>query len=123
MIVGSSRKPEKRPWTVRVSPGEKGRHNHPFLVYRDGHVRAKRLSADIRKHIQELSPTGMQPTFIMTSIKQTFSGFLASMNQIYNVRQSIRREEMEVGLPFNTVFIWPQSRITWFGQTWIVKRN
>ena len=37
----------------------------------------------------------MQLAFIMTSIRQNFSGFFASMNQIYNVRQSIRREEME----------------------------
>ena len=63
---------------VRMFPSEKGRHNHPFLVYKDGHVRAKRLTVDIPQHIRELSATGMQPAFIMTSI-----------------RQSIRREEME----------------------------
>ena len=82
-----------------MCPGEKGRHNHPFLMYRDGHVRANRLTVDIRQHIREFSATGMQPAFIMTSIKQNFPDFFASMNQIYNVRQSIRREEMEGRTP------------------------
>ena len=70
---------------VRVCPGEKGTHNHLFLVYRDGHVRANRLSVDIRQHIRELSATGMQPAYIMTSIRQNFPDFFVSMNQIYNV--------------------------------------
>ena len=52
MIVRSSRKPGERPWTVRVCLGEKGRHNHPFLVYRDGHIRATTLSVDIQQHIR-----------------------------------------------------------------------
>ena len=75
MIVGSSRKPGERPWTVRVCPGEKVRHNHLFLVYRDGHIRANRLTVDIRQHIREFSATGMQPAFIMTSIRQNFPFF------------------------------------------------
>ena len=41
----------------------------------------------------------MQPAFIMTSIRRNFPGFFASMNQIYNVRQSIRREEMDGRTP------------------------
>ena len=99
MIVCSSRKPGEKPWTVRVCPGEKGRHNHTFLVYRDGHVRTNRLTVDIRQHIREFSATGMKLVFIMTLIKQNFPGFFASMNQIYNVRQSIRRQEMEGRTP------------------------
>ena len=99
MIVCGSRKPGEKPWMMRVCPGEKGRHNHPFLMYKDGHVRAKRLSVNIRQHIRELSAIGMQPAFITTTIKQNFSGFFASMNQIYNVRQSIRRKEMEGRTP------------------------
>ena len=91
-ISGSSKPGE--PWTVRGCPGEKGRHNHPFLVYRDSHVRANRLNVNIWKHIRELSATGMQLAFIMISIRQNFPSFFASINQIYNVRQSIRREEM-----------------------------
>ena len=46
MIIGSNHELEERPWTVRMCPGEKGRHNHQFLVYRDGHVRATRLIVD-----------------------------------------------------------------------------
>ena len=42
MIVGTSRNPEERPWTIRVCPGEKGRHNHQFFVYREGQVRTTR---------------------------------------------------------------------------------
>ncbi|XP_057536608.1 protein FAR-RED ELONGATED HYPOCOTYL 3-like [Amaranthus tricolor] len=99
MIVGSSRKPPERPWTVRVCPGEKGKHNHPFLVYRDGHVRANRINVDIREHIRQLSATRMQPAFIMNSIRDNFPGFYASLNQIYNIRQSIRKEEMEGRTP------------------------
>ena len=76
-------------------PGEKGRHNYRFLLYRDGHVRENRLNVDIRQHILQLSATGMQPAFIMTSIRENFPGFFTSMNQIYNITQSIRREEME----------------------------
>ena len=70
MIVCSVRKLGEKPWTVRVCPGEKGTHNHPFLVYKDGHVRANRLTVDIRQHIRDLSATDMQPAFIMTSIRQ-----------------------------------------------------
>ena len=99
MIIGSSRKPRERPWTVRVFPGEKGRHNHPFFMYRDGQIRVNRMTVDIRQHIRDLSATGMQPAFIMTSIRRNFPGFFASMNQIYNVRQSIRREEMDGRTP------------------------
>ena len=47
MIVGSSRKSGERPWMVRVCPGEKGRHNHLFLVYRDGYIRANKLIVNI----------------------------------------------------------------------------
>ena len=75
VIVCSSRKPGEKPWTVRLCPGDKGRHKNPFLVYKDGHVRANKLTVDIRQHIQDFSATGMQPAFIMTSIKQNFSGF------------------------------------------------
>ena len=35
----------------------------------------------------------------MTSIRENFPGFFTSMNQIYNARQSIRREEMEGRTP------------------------
>ena len=77
----------------------KKEHNHLFLVCRDGHIRANRLTVDSRQHIQDLSATGMQPAFIMTSIRQNFPGIFASMNQIYNVRQSIRREELEGRTP------------------------
>ena len=35
MIIGSSRKPGKKTLNG-YSPGEKGRHNHPFFMYRDG---------------------------------------------------------------------------------------
>ena len=66
-------------------PGEKGRHNHLFLVYRDGQIRVNRMTVDIRQHIRDLSAIGMQPAFIMTSIRRNFPGFFASMNQIYNV--------------------------------------
>ena len=48
MILGTSRKLGERPWTVRVFPGEKGRHNHPFLVYKDGQIRVNRMTVDIR---------------------------------------------------------------------------
>ena len=60
-------------------------------MYKDGHVRANRLTVDIR----QLRATDIQPAFIMTSIRQNFPSFFASMNQIYNVKQSIRREKME----------------------------
>ena len=75
MILGSSRKLGERPWTLRVFSGEKGRHNHSFLVYRDGQIRVNRMIVDIRQHIQDLSATGMQPTFIMSSIRRNFPGF------------------------------------------------
>ena len=87
MIGGSSRKSGERPWTVRVCPGEKGRHNYPFLIYRDGHIRANRSTVYIRQHTREFNAIGVQPAFIMTSIRQNFPGFFASMSQIYNVRQ------------------------------------
>ena len=35
----------------------------------------------------------------MTSIREKFPGFFTSMNQIYNARQSIRREEKEGRTP------------------------
>ena len=75
MIVASSRKQGERPWMVRVCPSEKGRHMHPFLVYRDGHVRENRINVDMREPIRQLSATGKQPTFIMTSIRENFPGF------------------------------------------------
>ena len=81
MIVASSRKSGERPWTVRVCPGKKGRHYHRFLVYRDGHARPNMLNVDIRQHIRELSATGMQLAFIMTSIRENFPDFFASMNR------------------------------------------
>ena len=99
MITRSIRKPGERPWTVRVFSVEKGRNNHSFFMYRDGQIRVNRITVDIRQHIRDLSTTGMQPAFIMTSIRRNFPGFFASMNQIYNVRQSIRREEMKGRTP------------------------
>ena len=44
---------------VRVCLDDKARHNHPFLVYKDGHVKASRLSANIREHIRDLIATGV----------------------------------------------------------------
>ena len=99
MIIGTSRNPGERPWTVRVCPGEKGRHNHPFFVYREGQVRVDRMNLDIRQHIRDLTASGMQLAFIMTSIRENFPGFYASMSQIYNIRQALRREEMDGGTP------------------------
>ncbi|XP_057543385.1 protein FAR1-RELATED SEQUENCE 2-like [Amaranthus tricolor] len=57
------------------------------------------MTVDIRQHIRDLSATGMQPAFIMSSIRRNFPRFYASMNQIYNERQSIRREEMDGRTP------------------------
>jgi MULE transposase-like protein len=99
MIIGTNRNPEERPWTIRVCPGEKGRHNHPFFVYREGQVRTNRLNADIRQHIRNLTATGMQPAFIMTSIRENFPDYFPSMSQIYNIRQALRREEMDGRTP------------------------
>ena len=41
----------------------------------------------------------MQPVFIMTSIRRNFPCFYATMNQIYNIRHALRREEIDGRTP------------------------
>ena len=41
----------KEQWIVKLYPGNKVRHNHLFIVYRDGHVKASRSPVVNREHI------------------------------------------------------------------------
>ena len=56
--------------------GNKTRHNHPFIIYIDGHVKASKLPGDLREHIREFSATDMQLAYIMTSIWQNYLEFM-----------------------------------------------
>lgn len=41
----------------------------------------------------------MQPAFIITSARKNYLGIYARMNQIYKLKKSIRRKEMDVRSP------------------------
>ena len=73
MIIEYCWKIRERPWMVRVRHDYKARCNHLFLVYRDSHV--KQVGCHLLfENIKDLITTVMQHAFIMTSIRQNYSG-------------------------------------------------
>lgn len=49
---------------MRVSPDDKSRLSHRFIVYKNNRVQASKLPSDIRDLIRQLEATSMQLIFI-----------------------------------------------------------
>ena len=72
-----------------------GNHNNDFSIYNVGRSIISRLSEDEKLKENEMTRAHVPPSQILIFIKNDNKENLTTMKQMYNYRQSIRKEEME----------------------------
>ncbi|WOH13020.1 hypothetical protein DCAR_0832529 [Daucus carota subsp. sativus] len=71
-----------------------GNHNHDFPIYNVGRSIMSRLSEDEKLKAKEMTQAHVPPSQILISIKNENKENLTTMKQVYNYRQTLRKEEM-----------------------------
>lgn len=72
-----------------------GNHNHSFPHYNVGRSIISRLDKEEEEKVKEMSRAHVKPSQILVSLKDRNKENLTTLKQIYNLKQRVRREEME----------------------------
>ncbi|XP_021748867.1 protein FAR1-RELATED SEQUENCE 5-like [Chenopodium quinoa] len=82
-------------WRIRAKNDVIGTHNHPFIVYPEGHRQISGLSAGAKQVVRNLTRSKVAPCNIMATIIEQFPEDHPNIRHIYNCRSDIRMEESE----------------------------
>jgi len=78
-------------WVLSI---KNGGHNHEPSDNLLGHPRARRLGADNRQVVEDLSASGIAPRHILASLRHSSPNVLAIAKTIYNERARIQRASL-----------------------------
>ncbi|XP_048493313.1 protein FAR1-RELATED SEQUENCE 5-like [Beta vulgaris subsp. vulgaris] len=81
-------------WVVKTK-AEHGFHNHPMMLYPEGHRQISGLSPGAKKLVGELTAAHVKPRHIMKAITSAFPSVKPNMRHIYNCKDLLRRERSE----------------------------
>ncbi|XP_021741929.1 protein FAR1-RELATED SEQUENCE 5-like [Chenopodium quinoa] len=79
-------------WRIRAKNDATGTHNHPTIVYPEGHRKISGLSPDAKKVVRDLTKSKVAPRNIMATIAEQFPGDHPNIRHIYNCRNDLRAE-------------------------------
>ncbi|XP_021765427.1 protein FAR1-RELATED SEQUENCE 5-like [Chenopodium quinoa] len=82
-------------WKIRVKNDEIGIHNHPMIVYQEGHRNISGLSPDAKKVMRDMKNSKVAPRNIMATIAEQFPDDHPNIRHIYNCRNDLRTEMSE----------------------------
>ncbi|CAA0841377.1 Unknown protein, partial [Striga hermonthica] len=73
----------------------KGYHNHPMVLYPEGHRQFSRLSEKARQIVRDMTSAQARPAVILAAIQEKYPSDNAVRQQVYNFRAKIRSESFE----------------------------
>ncbi|XP_021769719.1 protein FAR1-RELATED SEQUENCE 5-like [Chenopodium quinoa] len=79
-------------WKIRAKNDATGTHNHPMIVYPEGHRKISGLSPDAKKVVQDMTKSKVAPRNIMATIAEQFPDDHPNIRHIYNCRNDLRAE-------------------------------
>ncbi|XP_021773618.1 uncharacterized protein LOC110737590 [Chenopodium quinoa] len=74
---------------------ETGTHNHPMIVYQEGHRKISGLSPGAKKVVRDMTKSKVAPRNIMATIAEQFPNDHPNIRHIYNCRNDLRTEMSE----------------------------
>ncbi|XP_021739591.1 uncharacterized protein LOC110705974 [Chenopodium quinoa] len=83
-------------WKIRAKNDATGTHNHPMIVYQEGHRKISGLSPNAKKVVRDMTKSKIAPCNIMATIAEQFPDDHPNIRHIYN-RQNDLRTEMADG--------------------------
>ncbi|XP_021732684.1 uncharacterized protein LOC110699500 [Chenopodium quinoa] len=69
-----------------------GTHNHPMIMYQEGHRKISGLSPDAKKVVRDMTKSKVAPRNIMATIAEQFPDDHPNIRHIYNCRNDLRTE-------------------------------
>ncbi|XP_021750193.1 protein FAR1-RELATED SEQUENCE 5-like [Chenopodium quinoa] len=79
-------------WKIRAKNDATGTHNHPMIVYQEGHRKISGLSPDAKKVVRHMTKSKVAPRNIMATIAEQFPDDHPNIRHIYNCRNDLRTE-------------------------------
>ncbi|XP_021736434.1 uncharacterized protein LOC110702983 [Chenopodium quinoa] len=79
-------------WKIRAKNDATGTHNHPMIVYQEGHRKISGLSSDAKKVVRDMTKSKVTPCNIMAAIAEQFPNDHPNIRIIYNCRNDLRTE-------------------------------
>ncbi|XP_021746037.1 uncharacterized protein LOC110711906 [Chenopodium quinoa] len=79
-------------WKFRAKNDAIGTHNHPMIVYQEGHRKISGLSPDAMKVVRDMTKSKVAPRNIMATIAEQFPDDHPNIRHIYNCRNDLRTE-------------------------------
>ncbi|XP_021743411.1 uncharacterized protein LOC110709498 [Chenopodium quinoa] len=82
-------------WRICAKNDVTGTHNHPFIVYPEGHRQISGLSPGAKQVVRNLTRSKVAPRNIMATIIEQFTEDHPNIRHIYNCTSDIRMEDSE----------------------------
>lgn len=82
-------------WKIRAKNDETGTHNHPMIVYPEGHRKISGLSPGAKKVVRDMTKSKVAPRNIMATVAEQFPDDHPNIRHIYNCRNDLRTEMSE----------------------------
>ncbi|XP_021753790.1 protein FAR1-RELATED SEQUENCE 5-like [Chenopodium quinoa] len=79
-------------WRIRAKNDATGTHNHPMIVYQEGHCKISGLSPDAKKVVRDMTKSKVSPRNIMATFAEQFPDDHPNIRHIYNCRNDLRTE-------------------------------
>ncbi|XP_021750033.1 uncharacterized protein LOC110715731 [Chenopodium quinoa] len=79
-------------WKIWAKNDATGTHNHPMIVYQEGHRKISSLSPDAKKVVRDMTKSKVAPRNIMATIAEQFPNDHPNIRHIYNSRNDLRTE-------------------------------
>ncbi|CAA0809014.1 Unknown protein, partial [Striga hermonthica] len=73
----------------------KGYHNHPMVLYPEGHRQFSGLSEKARQIVRDMTAAQARPALISAAIQEKYPSDNAIRQQVYNYRAKLRSESFE----------------------------
>ncbi|XP_021755521.1 protein FAR1-RELATED SEQUENCE 5-like [Chenopodium quinoa] len=92
LVKSSYNKTRDDSWKIRAKNDESGTHNHPMIVYQEGHRKISGLSPDAKNVVHDMTKSKVAPHNIMATIAKQFPDDHLNITHIYNCRNDLRTE-------------------------------
>ncbi|XP_021736244.1 uncharacterized protein LOC110702806 [Chenopodium quinoa] len=82
-------------WKIIAKNDHTGTHNHPMIVYLEGHRKVSGLSPGAKQVVRDMTKSKVSPRNIMSTIAKQFPDDHPNIRHIYNCRNDFRMEMSE----------------------------
>ncbi|XP_021736242.1 protein FAR1-RELATED SEQUENCE 5-like [Chenopodium quinoa] len=82
-------------WKINAKNDHTGTHNHPMIVYPEGHRKVSGLSPGAKQVVRDMTKSKVAPRNIMSTIAEQFPDDHPNIRHIYNCRNDFMMEMSE----------------------------